>query len=41
MQKTEIAQYLDITYETEDGVAWIAINRPEKLNAFRTRRSRR
>lgn len=29
------ATYTDITYEVEGGVAWIEINRPEKLNAFR------
>ena len=27
--------YTDITYEVSNGVAWIEINRPEKLNAFR------
>ena len=35
MQKTEIAQYLDITYAVDSSIAWIEINRPEKLNAFR------
>jgi dihydroxynaphthoic acid synthetase len=29
------ALYTDITYEVDAGVAWIEINRPEKLNAFR------
>jgi dihydroxynaphthoic acid synthetase len=29
------ARYTDITYEVDDSVAWIEINRPEKLNAFR------
>lgn len=28
--------YTDITYKTVDSVAWLEINRPEKLNAFRT-----
>jgi len=35
MSNTEIAAYADITYEIASGVAWIEINRPEKLNAFR------
>src|SRR5581483_807945 len=29
------ATYTDITYEVANNVAWIEINRPEKLNAFR------
>jgi dihydroxynaphthoic acid synthetase len=28
--------YTDITYKTDDSVAWLEIDRPEKLNAFRT-----
>lgn len=37
MQDTDIAtaSYTDITYEIQGNVAWIEINRPEKLNAFR------
>src|SRR4051812_18826677 len=27
----------DVTYEVEDGLAWIAINRPDRMNAFRAR----
>jgi dihydroxynaphthoic acid synthetase len=29
------SQYTDVLFEVEDGVAWISINRPEVLNAFR------
>ena len=28
-------QFQDITYEIRKGVAWIVINRPDKMNAFR------
>ena len=35
MPNTDIAAYTDITYKVESGVAWVEINRPEKLNAFR------
>jgi dihydroxynaphthoic acid synthetase len=35
VQDIDIASYTDITYDVQDGVAWIEINRPEKLNAFR------
>jgi len=27
----------DVRYEVEDGLAWIVIDRPERLNAFRAR----
>jgi naphthoate synthase len=27
----------DVQYEVEDGLAWITINRPERMNAFRAR----
>src|SRR5881398_2075586 len=27
----------DVLYEVEDGLAWITIDRPERLNAFRAR----
>ena len=28
-------QFEDILYEVRNGVAWIIINRPDKMNAFR------
>jgi dihydroxynaphthoic acid synthetase len=35
MAESPESQYTDILFEVEDGVAWISINRPEVLNAFR------
>ncbi|MFD4972874.1 enoyl-CoA hydratase-related protein [Streptomyces sp. NPDC058424] len=32
-----MSEFTDITYEVEDGLAWITINRPERYNAFRAR----
>jgi 2-ketocyclohexanecarboxyl-CoA hydrolase len=29
--------FTDVTYEVDDGLAWITINRPERYNAFRAR----
>jgi naphthoate synthase len=30
------SKFDDVLYETEDGLAWITINRPERYNAFRS-----
>ena len=30
-----MAEFSDITYEVDNGLAWITINRPERYNAFR------
>ncbi|MBW0105752.1 enoyl-CoA hydratase-related protein, partial [Pseudonocardia sp. KRD291] len=30
-------EYTDITYEVDNGLAWITINRPDRYNAFRAR----
>ena len=32
-----MGQLTDVRYEQEDGLAWITIDRPERLNAFRAR----
>jgi naphthoate synthase len=32
-----LARVEDVAYEVEDGLAWITIDRPERLNAFRAR----
>ncbi len=33
----ELAEFTDVRYEVEDGLAWITIDRPEVYNAFRGR----
>jgi naphthoate synthase len=30
-------EFTDVTYEAQDGLAWITINRPERYNSFRAR----
>jgi naphthoate synthase len=32
-----MAEFTDITYEIDNGLAWITINRPERYNSFRAR----
>jgi 2-ketocyclohexanecarboxyl-CoA hydrolase len=32
-----VDELTDVQYEVEDGLAWITINRPERMNAFRAR----
>lgn len=32
-------EFTDITYEIDNGLAWITINRPDRYNAFRARTS--
>jgi 2-ketocyclohexanecarboxyl-CoA hydrolase len=32
-----VDDFTDVTYEVENGLAWITINRPERYNAFRAR----
>src|SRR2546423_14480291 len=32
-----MTELTDVRYEVEDGLAWITIDRPERLNAFRAR----
>lgn len=31
------SEFTDVTYEVENGLAWITINRPDRYNAFRAR----
>ena len=33
----EIDEFTDVTYEVDNGLAWVTINRPERYNAFRAR----
>jgi 2-ketocyclohexanecarboxyl-CoA hydrolase len=33
----QIESFTDVSYEVEDGLAWITIDRPERFNAFRAR----
>jgi naphthoate synthase len=33
---TSAAEFEDVVYDVEDGLAWITINRPERYNAFRS-----
>src|ERR1041384_3329115 len=33
----DLADFTDVLYEVERGLAWITINRPERYNAFRGR----
>ena len=33
----EPSEFTDVSYEVEDGLAWITINRPERYNSFRGR----
>jgi naphthoate synthase len=35
MTKPALANLTDVGYEIDDGLAWITINRPERLNSFR------
>lgn len=32
---SSVENFTDVTYEVEDGLAWITINRPDRYNAFR------
>ena len=32
-----VAEFTDVSYEVDNGLAWITINRPERYNAFRGR----
>ena len=32
-----MAELTDVRYEVEEGLAWITIDRPERMNSFRAR----
>ena len=32
-----MSEFTDVSYEVENGLAWITINRPERYNSFRAR----
>lgn len=34
---TSLEDFTDVTYEVENGLAWITINRPDRYNSFRAR----
>src|SRR5882762_5681098 len=34
---TTMEDFTDVTYEVDNGLAWITINRPERYNSFRAR----
>src|SRR6201981_1304315 len=36
-ERQPMTEFTDITYEVDNGLAWITINRPERYNAFRAR----
>jgi 2-ketocyclohexanecarboxyl-CoA hydrolase len=36
-EEEEMEELTDVRYEVEDGLAWITIDRPERMNAFRAR----
>ena len=33
----ETREYTDILFDVDDGIAWITLNRPHVMNAFRER----
>jgi 2-ketocyclohexanecarboxyl-CoA hydrolase len=37
MERRLMTEFTDISYEVDNGLAWITINRPERYNAFRAR----
>jgi naphthoate synthase len=36
-ERQPMTEFTDISYEVDNGLAWITINRPERYNAFRAR----